>query len=213
MNEAIIERIVRRLQLLFGRARVSYVDDSGPVQIIQFRVNPLETADNRFRLTEFGFSSNMPLDSDVLFLGISGDRSSVAAIATNHQPSRPRGLLPGESMLYSQDGKSVYMTAAGGIVVEAKGQDVVVNNARNVVWNCTGDFTQNVGGKYKVVAAGGIEFDTSLVAATGDIQDNSGTNAATMKTMRTDYDGHDHEVKNVLLGGPGTTTEPPIPSM
>ena len=201
MDDALFERLVRRVQMMFGRARISYVDDSGPVQKVQVRVSALETSDNRLRLAEFGFSSNPPIDSDALFLGISGDRSAVAAIATNHQPSRPRGLLSGESMLYSQDGKSVYMTAAGGIVVEAKGQDVVVNDARNVVWNCSGDFTQNVGGKYKVVAAGGIEFDTALVAATGDVQDNNGTNEATMKTMRTDYDEHGHPVVNVQTGG------------
>lgn len=212
MDDALFERLVRRVQMMFGRARISYVDDSGPVQKVQVRVSALETSDNRLRLAEFGFSSNPPIDSDALFLGISGDRSAVAAIATNHQPSRPRGLQSGETMLYSQDGKSVYMTAAGGIVVEAKGQDVVVNNARNVVWNCTGDFTHNVGGKYKVVAGGGVEFDTSLVAATGDVQDQSGSNEATMKSMREDYDEHGHPVVNVQAGGStiisGTPTVP-----
>jgi phage gp45-like len=122
-------------------------------------------------------------------------------------------------MLYSEDGKQVYMTADGGIVVEAKGQDVVVNNARNVIWNCTGDFTQNVGGKYKVAAAGGVEFDTPTTttsgsfSAAGDITDNTGSgNAASMATMRTDYNEHDHDVVDVQTGGSTVTTSKPTPT-
>lgn len=209
MDDALFERLVRRVQMMFGRARISYVDDSGPVQKVQVRVSALETSDNRLRLAEFGFSSNPPIDSDALFLGISGDRSAVAAVATNHQPSRPRGLQSGETMLYSQDGKSVYMTAAGGIVVEAKGQDVVVNNAKDVTWNCTGDFTLNCGGKFNVVAPGGSAFDSPTLTNTGDMQDNIATNSNTAEDSRQIFDSHNHDIVSVQTGGSTVTSKQP----
>ena len=180
---------------------MKYVDDSGPVQKMQMLMNGIETPDNRLRVAEFGFTSNPPIDSDAITLHVAGDRSAGAVIGTNHQPSRPKGLQPGETMLYSQDGKYVYLTASGGIVVEAKGQDVVVNDARNVTWNCTGVF--------KIVAPGGIEFDTPMVKSTGDMQDNFNTNAHTMAQMRSIFNGHKHPVENVQGGGSTIVSDVP----
>ncbi len=205
MESVALDRLFMRLRGLFGRGRVTFVDDSGPVQKMQVRGNGLVTSDNRLRVPEFGFSSSPPIGSDVIYGAIAGDPGNVAVIGTNHQPSRPRGLSAGESMLYSQDGKSVHMTATDGIVVDAKGQDVTINNAANVTCNCSGI--------YKVVAPGGVQFVTPLVSSTGDIQDNSETNESTMAAMRTHYNEHDHEVLNVQLGGPGTTTQTPNPPM
>lgn len=206
-----LSRIARFLSVVVGRGRVTTTNDSGNVQMVQGLINGLETVDNLPRLAEFGFTSVLPTDGapDFVMVNLGSGRNNAAVIATGHQQSRPKNLKPGETMLYSQDGKSVYMTASGGIVVDAKGQDVVVNNAKDVTWNCSGDFTQNVGGKYKVVAAGGVEFDTPTVDSTGDMQDNIGTNSHTMAEMRSIFNSHNHDVPNVQLGGPGTVSDGP----
>ncbi|MBB3256856.1 phage baseplate assembly protein V [Paraburkholderia bannensis] len=136
-------RMRRNVDSIVGRGRVKYVNDSGVVQVIQVQMNGLETADNRYRVAEFGFTSNPPIDSDVIALHVAGERSAGAVIGTNHQSSRPTGLEAGESMIYSQDGKQVYLTADGGIIVEAKGQNVVVNDAENVTCNARGTLTVN----------------------------------------------------------------------
>jgi phage baseplate assembly protein V len=191
----------QRLQALIALGRISFVDDSGVVQEVQVVMNALDLPSSRFRVPEFGFTSNPPVDSDAIVAHVAGDRSSGVVLGTNHQPSRPTGLQPGEAMLYSEDGKSVYVTAAGGIVVEAKGQDVVVNDARNVTWNLSGKLT--------ITAPGGVEFITPIVASTGDIQDNTATNENTMAEMRTKYDEHGHPVVNVQTGGSTITTGTP----
>ena len=100
-----IERVFRRVQMLFGRGRITLIDDSGPVQMAQMTTNDGMTLDDRYRLTEFGFSSVPPVGSEVLAAHMSGDRTAGVVISTNHQPSRPRNLATGESMLYSEDGK------------------------------------------------------------------------------------------------------------
>ncbi|VWC79169.1 baseplate assembly protein [Burkholderia aenigmatica] len=191
--------ILDRVRSLFGRGRITLVDDTGPVQLVQVRMNGLEVPTGRYRVPEFGFSSNPPVGSDALALHVAGDRSAGAVVGTNHQTSRPRGLAPGESILYSEDGKSVYLKN-GSIVVEAKGQDVVVNDAANVTWTCSGDFKIVTGGKFSVVAPGGSEFDTPMLASTGDILDNSGENGQTSKGMREVFDGHNHDVDEVQPG-------------
>ncbi|WP_186071149.1 phage baseplate assembly protein V [Burkholderia gladioli] len=204
--------ILDRIRNLFGRGRVTLVDDSGPVQIVQLRMNGLEVPAGRFRVPEFGFSSNPPVGSDALALHVAGDRSAGAVVGTNHQESRPRGLAPGESMLYSQDGKSIYLKDSV-IVVEAKGQDVVVNDAANVTWTCSGDFKIVAGGKFSVVAPGGSDFDTPMLAATGDMQDNTGTNSETMRAMRGTFDEHNHDVRNVQGGESTVTSDQPNQQM
>ncbi|CAB3923971.1 hypothetical protein LMG26846_05858 [Achromobacter insuavis] len=187
--------------MMVGRGVVTAVDDSGPVQLMQVRASGLEVADRRVRPQEFGLTSNPPVGSDAALAAVSGDRSSTMVVGVNHQGSRPRGLLAGETKLYSQDGKYVYLTADGGIVVEAKGQDVVVNNANNVTWNLSGKLT--------IVAPGGIDLQTPMVKSTGDMQDNYESNSRTMKGMRDVFNVHQHPVKNVQAGGSTVTSDKP----
>lgn len=188
-----IEAVFRRIQMMFGRGRVTYTDDTGPVQKMQVRLSGLETSDGRVRMVEFGFTSNPPIGTDVLALHVSGDRGAGTVFATNHQQSRPKGLSAGESMLYSQDGKYVYMTASGGIVVEAKGQAVTVNDATTVTIN----------------APTGVVMNTPLLKVSGDILDNYATNTDTVAGMRTVANGHTHPILLVQTGSSNIATQPP----
>lgn len=199
--EQVIERLWRRLQMMVGRGVVTCVDDDGPVQMMQVRASGLEVADRRVRPQEFGLTSNPPVGSDAALACVSGDRSSTMVVGVNHQASRPRGLKAGETKLYSEDGKYVYLTAGGGIVVEAQGQDVVVNNANNVTWNLSGKLT--------IVAPGGIDLQTPMVKSTGDMQDNCESNNRTMKDMRDVFNDHHHPVKNVQSGESTVVSDKP----
>lgn len=193
MDSISIERLFMRLRGLFGRGRVTYVDDSGPIQKMQVRMHGLSVPDNRFRMADFGFTSNPPLGSDVYALHIAGDIGAGAVVATNHQQSRPKGLSAGESMLYSQDGKHVYMTASGGIVVEAKGQAVTVNDATIVTIN----------------ALSKVRMVTPRFECTGDIVDNCDTSGRSMAADRIIYDGHNHDIHNVQTGSSTITSNQP----
>lgn len=196
-----MEALFRRVQMLATRSRVTLVDDSGPVQIVQARTSALEIADKRVRVQEYGFTSNPPTDSDAVLLSLTGDRSGGVIVGTNHQGSRPRNLKPGETKLYCLDGKFIYLTAGGGIIVDAAGQNVVVQNANNVTWTLSGKLT--------ISAPGGIEFDAPMVKSSGDMQDNFASNPHTMAAMRTIYDSHNHVVQNVQGGTSSVTSNTP----
>ncbi|HBD37517.1 MAG TPA: baseplate assembly protein, partial [Cupriavidus sp.] len=163
------------------------------VQMMQVKLNALETRDNTPRVGEFGHASNPPVGSDAIVVFLGGDRSNGVVLGTVHQPSRPTGLAPGESMLYSQDGKRVYLTASGGIVVEAKNQAVTVNNATTV--------TINASAKVRMV--------TPRFECTGDIVDNCDTTGRSMAADRVIYDSHEHDIHNVQPGSSTVTSNPP----
>lgn len=192
-STGMLNRLARRVLLMIGRGVVTFTDDSGPVQLVQIQVNALETIDGVMRPVQFGFSSVMPNGTDIAFTSIAGDRSNSIATASNHQPSRPRGLQPGESMIYTQDGKQIYLTASGGILVKANGQPVEVDGATTVT----------------IIAATEVLMDTPMLKVTGDILDNCNTNTRTMEGMRTVANGHTHKVVNVQTGGSTIETDPP----
>jgi len=196
-TQANIDRLARRVLLLAGRGRVSApVNDAGVVQMMQVQINPLETIDNLRRIAEFGFTSVPPEGSDVAIVFVGGDRSSGLVIGTNHQGSRPTGLNPGETMIFTQDGKQIYLTASGGIFIKANGQPVEVDGATTVTIN----------------AATEVLIDSPLLKCTGDIIDNCNTTGRSMAADRQKYDAHGHPVVNVQPGSStivsGTPTVP-----
>ncbi|MEX3961020.1 phage baseplate assembly protein V [Paraburkholderia sp. EG286B] len=205
MIENMLERARRNIQSIIGRARVKFVDDSGPVQKMQVLMNGIETPDNRLRVAEFGFSSNPPIDSDAITLHVAGDRSAGAVIGTNHQPSRPKGLQPGEAMIYSEDGKYVYLTASGGIVVEAKGQNVVVNDAKNVTCNASGTLTVNAP---VIVLNGNVQINGNIgqsgaSGTTGTATFTAPITAPDVNLPNGSVNGHNHYVP----AAPGTSNQ------
>jgi phage baseplate assembly protein V len=195
------ERHYLRTMMMVRRGKITLVDDSDVIQRVQLPPSGLETRDNLARIAEYGLASNPPEGTDAFIVNIGGDPSNGAVVGTNHQETRPTGLQPGETQIYNGPaGTSLYL-ANGEIVINANAQPVNVNNATDVTWTCTG--------KFKVVAPGGVEFDTPLVSSTGDIEDNAGSGGSTMKTMRTEYDEHGHPVVDVQTGGSTITTGTP----
>ncbi|WP_413052131.1 phage baseplate assembly protein V [Pseudomonas bubulae] len=183
----VMERLWRRVQLMSSWGRVTFSDDSNSAQLLQVKLNDSETRDDTPRIAEFGLTSRPPDGSDVLVVFLGGDRSKGVVVATAHQASRPKGLLAGETMLYDLWGKSVHLTKAGGIVVEAQGAPVTVNNATTVTIN----------------AADSVELITPLLHVTGDIV-AGGNITDSVRSMAAD-----RKLFNSHTNGSGTTTPSP----
>lgn len=134
-EQGAIDRMWRRILMVIGRGRLSApANDAGPIQTLQVKLGPLETMDNLKRMPEFGFTSNPPEGSEVVAVFICGNRDNGVVVASNHQASRPRGLTPGETMLFDLWGKQIYLSE-NGIVIDAKSTPVTVNNATTVTVN------------------------------------------------------------------------------
>ncbi|MFC6299599.1 phage baseplate assembly protein V [Pseudomonas sp. CCM 7893] len=183
----VLQRMMRRIQLATGWGRVTFSDDSKTAQLLQVKLNDSETRDGTPRIAEFGFTSLPPSGSDVLVVFLAGDRSKGVVVATAHQASRPTNLKEGESMIYDLWGKSIYLTQSGGIIVDAKGTPVTVNNATTVTIN----------------AAEAVQMNTPVLRVSGDIE-AGGNVQDKVRTMAAD-----RLLFNQHTNGSGTTTPSP----
>ncbi|ORJ23964.1 phage baseplate assembly protein V (plasmid) [Rouxiella badensis] len=188
-----LSRLYRQIKMLIGIGKVTAIDDGGLTQNLQYQT-PLEIRSNTPRMADFGFSSGLPVGSDVVVAYLGGDRSSAVVIATNNKKYRHTGLNAGETVIYDQWGGYVKLTEAG-IEVEANNQPVTVSNATIVTINAT----------EKIVA------NTPRFECSGDIIDNSGSNSTTLKQFRDVYNEHAHFLKNVQSGN--STIESEVPGV
>ncbi|MBE0150939.1 baseplate assembly protein [Serratia fonticola] len=186
-----LRQLGRRVSMMLGIGRITAHGDAGGVQKVQYQT-PLEVRDSTPRMAEFGFSSGLPVGTDVVIGFLGGDRSSAVILASNNQQFRHSDLLSGETVIYNQWGMFIKLTE-DGIEIEANNKPVTLNNALQVTIN----------------AAEGVLLNTPTLKVTGDIIDNCGSNTATVKQLRNAYNDHDHSVKNVQGGDDERTSEKP----
>lgn len=184
-----LSKLYRQIKMMIGVGRVTGSNDAGGIQTVQYQT-PLEVRSDTPRLAEFGFSSGLPAGTDVVIGFLGGDRSSAVIVGSNNQSFRHTGLNTGETVIYSQWGQYIKLTEAG-IIIEANGQPVTVNNATEVTVN----------------AAVKVRLNTPLLEVSGDIVDNADSNHITLKTLREAYNTHNHQLKNVQGGSSTLTSE------
>ncbi|HFP4490198.1 baseplate assembly protein, partial [Escherichia coli] len=126
----------------------------------------------------------------VVVMSLAGNRSSAVVVASGHQSYRINGLNSGEVVVYNQWGQYVRL-GEDGIVVEASGQQVLVNSATTL----------------EVTATDGVTLKTPSLKVTGDITDNCESNSTTLKALREAYNDHTHPVSGVESGGSTVTSQ------
>ncbi|CAI1586172.1 phage baseplate assembly protein domain-containing protein [Serratia ureilytica] len=191
MNDGMLRQLGRRVAMMIGLGKITGYGDAGGIQKLQYQT-PLEVRGDTPRMAEFGFSSGLPVGTDVVLAYLGGDRSSAVIVASNNQQYRQSGLKSGETLIYNQWGMFVKLTE-NGIEVEAKGKPVTVANATTVT----------------VTATEKIRLETPRLEVTGDVIDNCDSNGATLKALRDAHNDHDHIVKNVQSGNDEKTSEKP----
>ncbi|TSB27372.1 baseplate assembly protein [Serratia marcescens] len=191
MNDGMLRQLGRRVAMMIGLGKITGYGDAGGIQKLQYQT-PLEVKGDTPRMAEFGFSSGLPVGTDVVLAYLGGDRSSAVIVASNNQQYRQSGLKSGETLIYNQWGMFVKLTE-NGIEVEAKGKPVTVANATTVI----------------VTATEKIRLETPRLEVTGDVIDNCDSNGATLKALRDAHNDHNHIVKNVQSGNDEKTSEKP----
>ncbi|HIC7643329.1 TPA: phage baseplate assembly protein domain-containing protein [Serratia liquefaciens] len=191
MNDGMLRQLGRRVAMMIGLGKITGYGDAGGIQKLQYQT-PLEVRGDTPRMAEFGFSSGLPVGTDVVLAYLGGDRSSAVIVASNNQQYRQSGLKSGETLIYNQWEMFVKLTE-NGIEIEAKGKPVTVANATTVT----------------VTATEKIRLETPRLEVTGDVIDNCDSNGATLKALRDTYNEHDHVVKNVQSGNDEKTSEKP----
>lgn len=191
MNDGMLRQLGRRVAMMIGLGKITGYGDAGGIQKLQYQTQ-MEVRGETPRMAEFGFSSGLPVGTDVVLAYLGGDRSSAVIVASNNQQYRQSGLKSGETLIYNQWGVFVKLTE-NGIEIEAKGKPVTVTNATTVT----------------VTATEKIRLETPRLEVTGDVIDNCDSNGATLKALRDTYNEHSHAVKNVQSGNDEKTSEKP----
>ena len=123
-------------------ARITLVDDSGPIQRLQIDEGSLSAYGGRRiidkvpHVQQFGFASSAPIGAEVMCTAPAGDRTQTIAIGTNHQASRPRILKGGDAMLYDARGAYVWLSE-GGLVIDCAGLPAIVQNSPTITLRAT----------------------------------------------------------------------------
>jgi phage baseplate assembly protein V len=136
-----IARLFRRVQQSIGIGRTKAApDDSGIIQTVQVKISALDLRDGVPVAYHFGFAAALPVGTDVVVTAIAGDPSNSIVVASNNQEFRPTGLKPGEAMLYDNLGRTIKLDQAAGIVANANGANVTIENADDIAMTATGTF-------------------------------------------------------------------------
>ena len=180
-----IDDLKRRILNYMVQGIITVVNDAEAIQKLQINLGSGYVRDNTLRIQEYGFTSNPPPGTFGVVLAAGGNITDAVIVACDNPKFRPTGLASGESQMYDNAGKYVYLSSAG-IVIEANNMPVTVNHATVVTIN----------------AATEVLMTTPILKVSGDIIDNYGTNNHSMAQMRTLYNEHVHG--GVQTGGGNT---------
>ena len=131
-----IDRALKQVRPAF-RGVTSLLNTAGQVSVAQIKGVASEVLNNVPVFQQFGFTSALPDNSDVIVLPLLGRSGLSVIIASENGKFRLKGLVKGESAIYDQQGKYILLKKDGGIIVEAKNQAVTVNNATIVTINAS----------------------------------------------------------------------------
>ncbi|WP_417292693.1 phage baseplate assembly protein V [Desulfovibrio porci] len=144
-----IRRALRALRLPY-RARLTALNGEPGLQLAQGQALAGEQAQAVEVLQQFGFSSGIPADSQLIVLPLAGRSSASVVIATEHGAYRLK-VGPGEARMYSQEGAYVHIKA--GRVVEIDCDDLRIKAKNSAI----------------IEAGQGIVLDTPLTTVTGNM--------------------------------------------
>lgn len=156
----------RRIQLLFGRGILQSVSDSVGRQFVQIRALAGETKDGVERVQQYGISCVPLAGAQVLFIAQGGNRDHPVVFAVDDPRYRPKDLLAGEVVIYTDEGDKIYLKRGNVIEVET------VN--------------------FIVKASEKVRLETPRLECTGDIIDRVDGEGITINEMRDIYDTHTH---------------------
>jgi phage baseplate assembly protein V len=131
------------------RYEVTKVDDSGDIQMIDGSGMEDELHTEIMRVFPHGFSSNPPVGSHMLAMGLGGRRDSLVAFGGEHPDHRPKNLAPGDSVLYNADGSIWKMV----------GKDATLDVKESVTQTVGSKYTVKVGKSTIILEPGNIKLD------------------------------------------------------
>lgn len=140
-----IAPLKRRVYSMVGKAILSAIDDSGNLQVSEFKYLSGEVIDGVERVQEFGFTSHPPRGSEAIVSFIGGNQQHGVIIATDSSMYRIKNLPEGAVALYNSNGDYIKLEA-DKMTINVKEQEQVsstkvVINSPKVILGTNTDLT------------------------------------------------------------------------
>lgn len=122
----LLDPLRRRVRLMISRAVISVINDAGGIQVVQVKLLDGEVRDGVERFQNYAFSAVPLSGAEGIMACVSGNRDHGVLLAADDRRYRPKGLLPGEAIMYSHRDKEshqhrIKFNDDGTIDVMAKG--------------------------------------------------------------------------------------------
>jgi phage gp45-like len=152
-----IDRLARRVMSMLGVGRSTAPSLEGATPSIQVSFIGTANAGPELRdeipsMQIYGFASATLPGCDYAVGFLSGDKSKGVALATNDRRYRPASLKSGESVMYDNLGRMIYLSASGivingnGSTVQIEGSAVTITGPTTINGNTTIDGNLTVTG-------------------------------------------------------------------
>ncbi|MDO8421571.1 MAG: phage baseplate assembly protein V [Parvibaculum sp.] len=132
-----LDPLKRSISNRVQRAVVNLVNDALKMQRVQVGILAGEVKDSVERFQNFGFTGHPVPGAEAVILRLGGGSDHAVIIAVDDRRFRKTDLVEGESAVYDAFGKFIHLTKDGGIIIDAAGADVTVNNAATVAINAS----------------------------------------------------------------------------
>lgn len=152
----LIAPYARAIRLMIGRAVVTLIDDSQPIQRVQITIMADESHGSVERIQNYGHTSVPFSGAQAVAASICGNRDHLVVIAMDDGRYRPTNLVSGESTLYDDLKQIVYLSRKGIVInsplqVTVKSPQIVLDgyakttNHLEVSTGVSGVFTDKTG--------------------------------------------------------------------
>lgn len=153
---------------MVARGVVEESDDEPGVQQLKISLLKDEGKASVERFQNYGFSSNPPVDTEVLCVFVGGGRDHGVIVATDDRDSRFTDLKPGEIAIYTDEGDSI---------VFKRENEIEITSGKKFVLHTEEEIEIKAKDTILKLIEDGIEIEATTMKVKGNIEIDGNLNA------------------------------------
>lgn len=123
-----IEPLLIRIKTLVAKGVLASIEDSTEVQL--FKISGIEddVLEDVERIQEYGRSSYPPVESQVIYAALNGNKDHAVILKTAYDQARPKDMEEGDNIVWDIHGNLIELTAEGIKITSNTGGEVLIKD-------------------------------------------------------------------------------------